>query len=208
VAKSNGPAPGDDNGVIDRGLGARASRCTALTVALGRCSETTGHHVVVREMPEPHMAVREMPEPHMAVRETPVPREATQGTPRLHVAVRGRAAPSRPREATQGTPRPHMAVRGRVAPSGPRRAARKTYLQGRGHDIRGHKVGLEEHVEISERGSERRREGEIRLVEDDVTRDEDSMGGEVETLIPRESIRGRHSEWSGALIYEEQWRRD
>jgi hypothetical protein len=36
----------------------------------------------------------------------------------------------------------------------------------------------------SVRGSGRGGKGEIRLVENDVTRDEDSVGGEVETPIP------------------------
>jgi hypothetical protein len=68
-------------------------------------------------------------------------------------------------------------VRGRASLSGAREVARWTDLQGRGHDSRGHKVEIEEHVKLGERGSGRRGggKGEIQLVENDVTRDEDSM---------------------------------
>jgi hypothetical protein len=39
-------------------------------------------------------------------------------------------------------------------------------------------------VELGERGGGRRGKGEIQLVEDDVTRDEDSVGREVKTPVP------------------------
>jgi hypothetical protein len=56
---------------------------------------------------------------------------------------------------------------------------------GKGGDSGRHRGGIEEHVELGERGSGRRRgKGEIQLVEDDVTRDEDSMWGEVEAPVP------------------------
>jgi hypothetical protein len=43
-------------------------------------------------------------------------------------------------------------------------------------DSRGHKVEIEEHVELGERGTGRRSgKGEMQLVENDVTRDEDSV---------------------------------
>jgi hypothetical protein len=40
---------------------------------------------------------------------------------------------------------------------GPHEVARWMDLQGRGDDSRGHKVEIEEHVELGERGSGRRR---------------------------------------------------
>jgi hypothetical protein len=52
------------------------------------------------------------------------------------------------------------------------------------HDYGGYRVEVEEHVELGERGSGRGGKREIRLVKNDVTRDEDSMGGEVKTPIP------------------------
>jgi hypothetical protein len=67
---------------------------------------------------------------------------------------------------------------------GPHEAEQWTDLQGRGHDCGGHRVKVEERVELGERSSERGGKGEIRLIENDMTRDEDSVGGEVETLIP------------------------
>jgi hypothetical protein len=52
-------------------------------------------------------------------------------------------------------------------------------------DSGGHKSGIEEDIEFSERcGGRSRGKGEIQLVEDDVARDENSMGGEVETPVP------------------------
>jgi hypothetical protein len=122
----------DDDGVIGRGLGARANRCTMTTAALvrldrGRCSETTRPYVSVRETPKPDGAGQEMPGPHVT----------TEETLRPHMAVRGRVALAGPREATHGTPRPHKAVRGRASQAGSRRVARWMDLQGRGHDSRG-----------------------------------------------------------------------
>jgi hypothetical protein len=128
--------------------------------------------------------VREAPEPHGAVRETAGPREATEGTPRPQVVVRGRAAPVGLRRATQEASRPHVAVRGRKSQAGPHEAEQWTDLQRRGVRQWGHRVGVEEHVELGDRGSGRGGKGEIRLVENDVMRDEDSLGGEVETSIP------------------------
>jgi hypothetical protein len=64
-----------------------------------------------------------------------------------------------------------------------RRSSGRTCREG-GHDCGGHRVEVEEYVELGERGSRRGGKGEIRLVENDVTRDEDSVGGEVETPIP------------------------
>jgi hypothetical protein len=53
------------------------------------------------------------------------------------------------------------------------------------YDSGGHGVETEGHVEVGERGSGRRGgKGEIRLVEDDVTRDGDSVGREVKTPVP------------------------
>jgi hypothetical protein len=113
----------DDDGVIDRGLGARTSRGTASTTALV-CLDGVG---VARR--------------RSGVWETVGPREATEGTPRPHVAVRGRAAQRAPRphvavpgraaqrvsrphvlwgRAAQRASRPHVAVRGWVAQAGPR----------------------------------------------------------------------------------------
>jgi hypothetical protein len=100
------------------------------------------------------------------------------------LAVRGRVVPVGPRRATQEASRPHVAVRGRASQAGPHEAEQWTDLQGRGHDSGGHRVGVEEHVELGERGCGRGGKGEIRLVKNDVTRDEDSVGGEVETPIP------------------------
>jgi hypothetical protein len=105
------------------------------------------------------VSVREAPEPHEAVRESAGPREATEGTPRRHVAVRGRAGP---RKAIQGTPRPHVVMRGRASQAGPRKAVQWTDLRGRGFDCGGHRIKVEEHVELSERGSGRGGKGEIR----------------------------------------------
>jgi hypothetical protein len=127
--------------------------------------------------------VREASEPHKAVRETVGPHEATEGTPRPHVVVRGRAAPAGPHKVTQETPRLHVAVQGRASQAGPCEAVQWMDLWGRGHDCGGHIVEVEEHVELRERGNKRGGKGEIRLVENDVTRDEDSVGGGVETPI-------------------------
>jgi hypothetical protein len=52
---------------------------------------------------------------------------------------------------------PHEAMRGRASQVGPHEVARWMDLQGRGDDSRGHKVEIEEHVELGERGSGRRR---------------------------------------------------
>jgi hypothetical protein len=85
----------DNDGVIGRGLGARANRCTVTTAALvrldrGRCSETTGSYVSMRETPKPDGAGQEMQGPHVTM----------EGTLRPHVAVRGRVALAGAREAT------------------------------------------------------------------------------------------------------------
>jgi hypothetical protein len=66
----------------------------------------------------------------------------------------------------------------RLCGGGRRRRGRAGWRGGRtcregGYDSRGHKVEIEEHVELGQRGSGRRGKGEIQLVEDDVTRDED-----------------------------------
>jgi hypothetical protein len=88
-------------------------------------------------------------------------------------------------KATLGTSRPHEAVR-----RGRRRQDRagwrvgRTYREG-WYDSRGHRDKIERHVELGERGSGRRGgKGEIRLVEDDVMGDEDSVGGEIKTPVP------------------------
>jgi hypothetical protein len=112
------------------------------------------------------------------------PREATQRASGLHVAVQGWATQAGPREATQGAPGPHVAVRGRASQAGPHEAAKWTNRRERGHDCGGHRAEVGGHVELEERGSGRGGKREIRLVENDVTRDEDSVGGEVKTLIP------------------------
>jgi hypothetical protein len=66
----------------------------------------------------------------------------------------------------------------------PREVVKWTNLRGWGQDCGGHRVEVEEHAELGERGSGRGGKKEIRLVENNVTRDEDYVGGEVKTLIP------------------------
>jgi hypothetical protein len=145
----------------------------------GRLDHRTEGLVVVD--PE---ALGEAPEPHGAVRETAGPHEATEGTAK---AARGCAREGGAGGATQGDSGGVEAARGcageGVASGTRARRSRRTCKEG-GHDCGGHRVEVEEHVELSERGSGRGGKGEIRLVENDVTRHEDSVGGEVETSIP------------------------
>jgi hypothetical protein len=54
----------------------------------------------------------------------------------------------------------------------------------KGGDRRRHKVEIEEHIELGERGSGRSGKGKIQLLKNDVTRNEDSVWGEVETPVP------------------------
>jgi hypothetical protein len=144
---------------------------------------------------------RKAPMPHWAVWETVGPREATEGTARPHVAVRGRAAQAGPREVTQGTSRPHVAVRGGrcrqgrarrlwerrgrtwQCGGGRRRQGRARRRSGRTGGDGGHRIEVEEHVELGERGSGGGGKREIRLIENDVARNEDSVGGEVKTPL-------------------------
>jgi hypothetical protein len=124
----------------------------------------------------PYVAVRETPKPYGAGQETSGPHVAMEGTPRPHVVVRRRVAPVVSCEARKGC-RGHT----RLCGGGRHRRGRAGWRGGRTcregvDDSRGHKVEIEEHVELSERGSGRRRgKGEMQLIENDVTRDEDSV---------------------------------
>jgi hypothetical protein len=60
-----------------------------------------------------------------------------------------------PCRATQEASWSHVAVRGRASQAGPHEAEQWTNLLGRGHDSGGHRVAVEEHVELGERCSGR-----------------------------------------------------
>jgi hypothetical protein len=166
--------PVDDDGVIGQGLGARASRGTTSTTALVRLD---GVGVARRRG---------------SVRWS----ERHRGRTGLCGGRRGRARRRRGRWLCEGgrcrwgragrlrRRRGHtwLCGGGRHKWGLTRRSSGRTCREGR-HDSGGHRVGVEEHVELGERGCGRGRKGEIRLVENDVTRDEDSVGGEVETPI-------------------------
>jgi hypothetical protein len=154
------------------------------------------------------VAMREMPKPNWTRRAMTGLGEATEGTPRPHVAMwrrvasggrarrrggrRGLARLCEGGERRRRRARRRRGRRGRTRLCGGERRRRgragrrggRTYREG-WYASGPPAVEIEGHVEVGERGSGRRGgKGEIRLVEDDVTGDKDSVGREVKTLVP------------------------
>ena len=137
----------------------------------------------------------EAPGPRVAQQETPGPRAARPEVRGPHVA---RPRAPGPRVAQQGSPKAVPVCR--------------ENLKGKERQVQVAEPPGQSETGTPARGQEkvwRGGVGEIRLVKDDVSGDQDATRGEVKASIPL-VVRGvtkEHTESSGAPACEEQWRR-
>jgi hypothetical protein len=185
----------DDDGMIGRGLGVRANRRTATTATLVRLDGVG--EAGQRGRTWQCERCRSRTGPGGRCRGRMRRRRGRRGRTWLCGGGWGRGCRVGRRGGRRGLTgrcgraRRRRRCRGRTRLCGGerRRRDRASRRGGRAcregwYDSGGHGVEIEGHVEVGERGSGRGGKGEIRLVEDDVTGDEDSVGREVKTPVP------------------------